>query len=138
MNILDIVTGSETLSQEPPASREAIDVSANTLGLKFPQEYVEFLLISNGAEGFTTSEDPGYFRLYNIEKLCERNFGQEIPQRFPGYLLIGSDGGEVMFLVNTTEDLPQPVLMVPFIGDGLNDAEKIGDSFTDFLKRIAN
>lgn len=137
MSILKIINGAESWSKEPPATQAAIDECSKSLGLCFPEQYVEFLLATNGAEGFTPAEHKaGYFKLYPTDRLVERNQGLEVQNKHPGYLAIGSNGAGELFLINTQSD-EQPVLMVPDIDDDMKHAWTVGKSFEDFLEGVS-
>jgi hypothetical protein len=102
------------------------------LGKKLPAEYVEFLKLSNGGEGFVGKH---YLILWPVEELSEANKGYEVEESAPGLLAFGSDGGGEAFGFDTR--IPDwPVVLVPFIVMDWDDAIPVVDSFGGFFKRL--
>jgi len=136
MTIREILNNLDSKVKNPPATNVEIEDCAQKLNVVFCDDYIEFLLNSNGAEGFTPEDHAaGYFRLYSTDRIVERNCGYEIPSKFPGYIAIGTNGGGELFLMDTKSP-KQPVLMVHAIEDDFEYAIAFGESFFDFLKGI--
>jgi len=137
MDIEKIVSQASSWSKTTVATRSAIEKCANDLGLSFPPDYVRFLLVSNGAEGYTPPQHiAGYFALYTVEELVACNEGYEIQKRFPGYLSIGTNGAGELFLLNTLAK-DQPTLMVRASDNTLKNAIVVGTNFAAFLQSIS-
>lgn len=137
MTIQEIVNQSTSWTKNPPATLEAIENCSTLPGFKVPDEYAEFLLICDGAEGFTPPNHPApYFTLFRTERLIIRNQVLEVQRNHPGFLAIGSDGADDLFLMNTRLS-KSPILMVPAMDDTLECAETVGCSFAEFLQRIS-
>lgn len=136
MTIQEIVNLSSSWSRNPPASRQMVLDCATSLALRFPENYVEFLLLSNGGEAYTSPEHPaGYFILFTTEKLVTINKMMEVQTTFPGHLAIGSNGYEEMFLMNTLVE-EAPVVMIPELDNDMEFGTNIGNSFQEFLIEI--
>ena len=104
--------------------------SERELEKKLPAEYVEFLKLSNGGEGFVGEH---YLILYRVEELVEMNKGFE--EYAPGLLVFGSDGGGEAFGFDTR--IPDwPVVLMPFIGMDWKDAIPVVDSFGGYFKKL--
>lgn len=73
---------------------EIISELENKLRVKFPIDYIEFMLFSNGYEG---SIGESYIAIWLIEELIEANESCEVEEYTPGLILFGSDGGEEAF-----------------------------------------
>lgn len=139
MNIRSIIEKSNTWPKRQPATDEQIARCFKELCLNIPKEYEEFLLSSNGAEGFSPdSITPGYFILWSTDELPGLNLGYEVQTNFPGYLAIGSNGGGELLLLNTENNSSQPVLMIPAIEYDLQEAWSVGHNLADFLTKIGN
>ena len=54
-----------------PATTEEINAAEKELGLEFPKSYVDFLLITNGAEGSIGEEN--YLVLWSVNEIVELN-----------------------------------------------------------------
>jgi hypothetical protein len=103
-----------------------------TLGKRLPVEYIEFLRFSNGGEGFVGEH---YLILWGAEELGPSNRDCEVEEYAPGLLMFGSDGGGEAFGFDTRVS-DWPVVVVPFIGSGWEDALPLVDSFGGFFQRL--
>lgn len=121
------------LSHGPGATDNAITEAERQLGLKFPAEYVEFLKIANGGEGFIGKG--AYAMLWCIQELASMNRAYEVQKNAPGLLIFGSDGGGEAYGFDT-RDPHWPIVQVPFIGMDWRSAQPLGDTFASFLKHL--
>ena len=102
-------------------------------GLNLPDDYVEFLRRRNGGEGFIGDS---YLILWKLEELVEFNRDYEVTEYCPGLLLIGSSGGGEAYAFDTRE-ANWPMVQVPFVGMDPSVIERVGNSFSDFLRALA-
>lgn len=112
-----------------PASENNIRKVEELLSINFPQEYYDFLLISNGGEG---AIGQSYLVLWKIEDLIELNDAYGVEEFAPGLLIIGSDGGDTAYCIDIRSDLKQFV-QVPFIGMDLSEVQSCSNDFKGFL-----
>ena len=79
-----------------PADLNKIIELENILSVKFPQDYKDFMMISNGYEG---KIGKSYVRLLNIENINEytKNYCGDF---FPWLIYIGTDGGNEMYVID--------------------------------------
>jgi hypothetical protein len=122
------------LNRRPGATDAMIAESERKLGLKLPAEYVEFLKVSNGGEGFIGPN--AYVMLWPVEELAERNRSYEVGDATPGLLIFGSNGGGEAygFDIRTPHF---PIVQVPFIVLSWDDALPVGGSFDEFLAQLS-
>ena len=66
--------------------------------IKFPDDFIEFLLESNGAEGFVGRS---YLVISSLDEMKEINKISDIGKYIPGLFLIGSDGGGESYALDT-------------------------------------
>ena len=114
-------------------SAHAIAECERHFGQEFPNDYRDFMMFSNGGEGFVGPNS--HLRLWKIEELSEMNDGYEVAQYLPGGLLFGTDGGGEAFGF----DLRAPqitIVKVPFIVMEWEDALLLADSFDGFLRQL--
>ena len=64
---------------------------------QLPRAYLDFLRISNGAEG-PRGVDPGWFVAWAPEDVLEPSEGYAIPEHLPGYFAFDSNGGAWHFV----------------------------------------
>lgn len=125
----------EILTEYPlhtPASSEDITKAEAALGHSLPSDYREFLLRSNGGEGFIGSH---YLVLWQAEELAIFNADYQVQECAPGFLLFGADGGGEG-LAFDTRTAPFPVVQLPFVGLGLEDGLPVAESFTHLILRM--
>jgi hypothetical protein len=112
------------------ASKDSLSRVQAHFGLNFPSDYLNFLLRTNGGEGLIGSE---YLILWSIDDLITLNDAYSVDKFAPGLILIGSDGGDTAYAIDTrTSDLC--FIEVPFIGMDLQEVKTCGKKFLDFLE----
>jgi hypothetical protein len=130
--VLDLERFLVSFERRPGASHAAIAGAEEQLRVKLPREYVEFLRLTDGGEGFIGG---GYAILWAVEELHSANQDYEFMKYVPGFLSFGSDGGGEAFGFDTRDSL-WSIVEVPFIGGGWHDARPLGASFNAFLKQL--
>jgi SMI1 / KNR4 family (SUKH-1) len=130
MNIGDIWPNFEI---NPPADPAAIAAAEHGLGHSLPGEYMEFLRVTNGAEGPIGTQ--GYLQLWRVEELVPLNEAYEVATFAPGLLLFGSDGGGSGYGFDT--ETTGGVVEVPFVGMNRTEIRPIADTFNEYLKHLA-
>ncbi len=122
----------EKFNFQPSATDELIRSSETELSLQLPGQYIEFLRIGNGGEGFIGES---YAILWDVSELASLNTSYESNKWAPGFLIFGSDGGDEAFGFDTRK--PRwLVVQIPFVGMDWNEARSLGDSFNEFLERL--
>ena len=114
-----------------PSNLEVISEIENKLGVKFPSDYIEFMLFSNGYEG---SIGESYIAIWPIEELIEANESCEVEEYTPGLILFGSDGGEEAFAFDMRTDNIKYV-MVPYMLEFEAVIDQ-GNSIMEFFERL--
>ncbi len=123
----------KALKQRPSATNYQIANSENQLGVKLPAEYVQFLKLTNGGEGFIGS---AYVQLWGVDELVSMNEAYEVQTCVPGALLFGSDGGGEAYGFDT-QSPGWLIVKIPFIELDWNEAESIAQTFDGFLQYIS-
>lgn len=122
--------GSMRLS--PPASRYAVIEAFAIHGLVPPQDYVEFLIATNGADGALTPSI--YLSLWRLEDIFSSNELYAVEEFAPGLLLFGSDGGGTAFAFDLTDEWI--VVEIPFVPLFREEMSKIASTFSGFLDAL--
>ena len=117
-----------------PAPEEAISALLEILGKSPPEEYLAFLRMASGGEGFAGDE---YVMLWRCEDLIEYNQRYQVEELAPGFFLIGSNGGGEAYGFNLSSGSSN-LYQLPFIGMESQYANKVVDSFDLFLAGIAS
>ena len=99
----------------------------NQLGFEPPQGYLAYLLATESVYQF------GGAYLVEDDELLAFNADHEAEEFYPGYFLIGSDGGgEVFAIEKTTGNFVQ----LPFIGHDEETATVVGRTWPEFLEYL--
>jgi hypothetical protein len=112
-------------------SRE-IQALETTLKIKFPKDFVDFFLMSNGCDGMVGKN---YLSIWPLDQILPLNDAYVVREFAPGLILFGSDGGEMAYGFDTRND---QIVEVPFIGMSLDDVKPIGTTFEELLKYLFN
>ncbi len=104
------------------------------LGYDLPMDYKHFLntYTEHEIEIFDHS-----VILWDLFELIEINADYLIFEEFSDVLSIGSNGGGECIALDFIDEKPS-VILFPFIGMERSDFIKIGNSFSDFLRRLDN
>ena len=130
----DLSSAARDLDARSPATDTALATAEREIGAKLPHQYIEFLKVRNGGEGFVGSNS--YVMLWRAEELASLNQAYQVQKYAPGLLLFGSDGGGEAFGFDTrTSDWE--IVQVPFVGMAWELAEPVAKSFEEFLAHLA-
>jgi hypothetical protein len=114
-----------------PASESAIKKVEELINITFPEEYYDFLLISNGGEGPVGEE--AYLALWKVEDLIKLNDDYGVEE----LLIIGSDGGDTAYCIDRRGEM-QSFVEVPFIVMDLDEVEHCSNDFKGFIQFLSN
>ena len=119
-----------------PATAEALAGAQEALA-ELPEGYLEFLAYSNGGEGDVPFIQD-WVQLWPAEQLPELNAAYEVSEFLPGYIAIGSNGGDMMLALDVRSGQSTPVCTVPFIGMAETEVEVIAPSLGGFLGALSS
>ena len=120
------------LETRPGASIEMIRDRERELGVRFPPDYVELMLLTNGLEGFI--EDRAYIRVHPIEEMMDDRLQRDAAEYWPGLIIFGDDGAREGFAFDTRAE-EMPIVMFSWVG-GPEDAVVQGRTIAEFLTRV--
>lgn len=112
-------------------NEESINTYEQKLGINLPSEYKEFLLFSNGIEGFVGES---YLALFRLEDLLLVH--QTTKKDAPNLLVIGTDGGGTDFVFDIEENFV--VKEVQAISLGVDTPKLCANNFSSFLEYLFN
>ena len=120
----------DNLNLKQPAAEAALKQLRSASRL--PNDYVDFLRVSNGAEGFVGSS---YLILFAAEAIESINQAAAVDRLAPGLIIFGSDGGGKSYAFDTRRE---EVTIVEFFDMDIGDEEPTvcAKSFTGFLKHL--
>lgn len=124
----------KALNLNPPSSKELISRVESKFGIKFPKEYVEFMMCYNGAEG---SIGNSYLVIWPIEEIVPSHEGYAVEEFAPGIVLFGSDGGGTAFAFDI-RFRNTPIVEVPFIGMDISELTYCAETLNEFLEYLYN
>ena len=100
-------------------------------GMALPEDYLDFMCEHDGGEGPLGENNYGCF--FRLEELAEINEEYDVPNSWPGYLVIGSDMGGQLWAYHPGKKIYCQI-------DSCNTDEDtystISDSFASFLIRM--
>lgn len=106
----------------------------SSLHAQLPADYLEFMRVSNGAEG-PVGED-AYVVLWPVEEIFELNETYRVDDFAPGLVLFGTDGGNTGFAFDRRAEDPQ-IVSVPLVGMSLGEVELRGSTLTALLRGLS-
>lgn len=114
-----------------PVTMNELDEVQKSLGINLPEQYANFMLLSNGYEGLIGNS---YVVIWKIEDLVGLNDGYAVKEFSPHLIIFGSDGGGEAYAFDTTKEMQ--IVNAPFIGLGLEDEKVIAKVFNEFIKKV--
>ena len=95
-------------------------------------DYADVLAKHNGLEGLVGSEK--YLQLWRAEDIVGLNAAYHVQDFAPGIDLIGTDGGDTGYGIET---VTKRYVSVPLVGMSRNAVREIGANFEEFLEKLA-
>lgn len=123
----------DKLGHNASASDEVIQAFQEASGIALPQDYIRFLQLKNGGEGFLGRNS--YVILWCVDELLALNHSYNVKEYAPGLFFFGSDGGGEAYAFDTRAKMS--IVKVPFVGMSLDLVEDIAPNFEEFLEILA-
>ncbi|WP_275787081.1 SMI1/KNR4 family protein [Pararhizobium gei] len=120
------------LHLDAPVDPGLVDGLPASLGVALPEDYIDFLKMHNGGEGFIGDN---YIIFWKAEELADFNREYEVEQYAPGILLFASSGGGEGYGFDTQSE-GMPIVRVPFIGMTRDDAELVAQNLPDLFAKL--
>jgi hypothetical protein len=115
-----------------PATETSLSELRESVGIDLPDDYLSFLRVHDGGEGFFGDS---YLMLWRAGELIELNRAYEISVYAPGLFAFGSDGGGEAFAFDFRSK-PPALVSVPFVGMDLGLTRQIASDFRSFLRAL--
>jgi hypothetical protein len=119
------------IDKNNPISIEKFKSIISEIPFHLPDQYLEFMKESNGAD-FTFDES--YLILWPLTDLIKLNKAYSTGEFIPDFYLIGSDGGDTAYAVSKKTG---GFYKMPFIGISKKEACFISDNFNGFLSKLS-
>lgn len=127
-----IIKESKNWSKADPATEEDIHKLISESKIKFEDDYISFLKISNGGEG-ELPLNPYWFQIWPAEEIIENNKNYEVDINAPSFIAFGSNGGGEMLVFKILDGKTNGIYCIPFIPMDENDAEFISKDFISLV-----
>jgi hypothetical protein len=114
------------------APQHIVDEVQQQLGIKLPDDYLDFMRETNGAVGFVGSS---FLRIYELEEIRPANQRLESDKFTPGLIVFGSNGGGLAYAYDMRAR-PVNIVEIDFVSIKSADAKLRGRSFEDFLEKL--
>jgi hypothetical protein len=119
------------LRLKPGANLRLIRQAEGELDVSFPEDYINFIIKSNGATGDVGGS---YLQLWPIEDVLSRNTALGVAEYAQSLVLFGSDGGGLAYGFNY-QSTPMTIVGVDYVSIGVDEDTVIcGYSFVEFLE----
>lgn len=118
-----------------PASEKGINDVELEMGINFPDQYKEFMMESNGAEG--SIGENSYLAIWSVEEIVPLNKDAKVEEFTPGLVFFASDGGGMAYAFDKRDE-NVPIVEIPDDSIHIEDAKLIGKTFNDFLQNLYN
>ena len=120
----------------PGASEDAIQQLVDALSIELPSAYLALLKLTNGGEG-PLSRQPYHLQLDAAETVMETAISERLDDFFPGFLIIGSNGGGEYIALDAREAGGLPVVALDMTNGDLRDTLLlIAKDFDAFMELI--
>lgn len=116
-----------------PAIVDFLKDSEAKLGIKFPDQYKEFMLESNGSEGNVGTSS--YLVIWPIEIIVQLNEEYAVNEFTLGLVYFGSDGGGMAYAFDNRVK-ETSIVEIPFESIDIEDAKICGNTFIEFLQNL--
>jgi hypothetical protein len=118
------------------ASPEALARLRACAPAALPERYLALLAYSNGGEGPLAAQ-PYRFALDSAETVAEAVETRMHEEYFPGFLMIGSNGGGEFVALDLRKCAPWPIVALDMVNSDLDEsALTIADDFDAFLELV--
>jgi hypothetical protein len=121
----------DRMDLNPPTTEEFLKDVEVKLGIRLPDQYKEFMLESNGAEGNVGTNS--YLAIWPIEQIVQLNEEYAVNEFTPGLVYFGSDGGGMAYAFDNRVK-ETPIVEFPFESINIEDAKLCGNTFNEFLQ----
>ena len=98
-----------------------------------PRDYAEFLMQSNGLEGFVTNDQ--YLMLWRAEDVVGLNKAYSTNEFLPDVTLVGTDGGDTGFGYDQAN---KRYISVPLVGMTTDEVQIMGETFEEFVQKLVS
>ena len=117
------------LDLEDGVSLEVVKHAQKELGLELPDDYVNFVTLHNGGEGWVGNS---YLILWSVEKILSITEETGFAEFNTGFYIFGSNGGGEAYAFDARSgDLS--IVEIPYIGSP-EDAIYCGRTFQEFIE----
>jgi hypothetical protein len=125
----------ESLALSPSASEEAIDALVSEVKFSLPEEYLDLLRLSNGAEGKLGISPLSFIIIWPAEEVVLANREYGINEESPELLVFGKDAATGAFAFDT-RFFPMPVIEADFID--FDYKKRVANDFMHFLRVMSS
>ncbi|OQW61047.1 MAG: hypothetical protein A4S17_09815 [Proteobacteria bacterium HN_bin10] len=120
----------------PGASDDAVQHLVDAISIELPAAYLALLKLTNGGEG-PLSRQPYHLQLDAAETVVETAISGRLEEFFPGFLIIGSNGGGEYIALDARAPDGLPVVALDMTNADLRDTVlPIAKDFDAFVELI--
>lgn len=129
----DIWKLTQTMEYNLPSCEEDIKKVESEMDIIFPIQYKEFMLKTNGSEGFIGENS--YLAIWSIEEIVPFNKEGKVEEFTPGLVQFASDGGGMVYAFDKRNE---EILIVEIADDSIHieEAKFLAKTFAEFLQYL--
>jgi hypothetical protein len=117
--------------RRPACDQQVLVELRSKIPFELPEEYFEFLSISNGGNG-SLPVSPLWFQLWAAEEIIENNNGYQRQEFYPELFLIGSNGGGSCIAFDISGGA-RPVVAMDWYDSKRECVDQVAPTFRDFV-----
>ncbi len=114
------------------STQDKISALNGAYSFRLPQDYLDFLLATDGGEGFVGAR---YIVVWRTDEVVRFNEEYQFPKYAPRFVCFGSNGGGEGFAFDLGGTTEGQVVQIPFIGMSPESAMPVVDSFSHLFRR---
>jgi hypothetical protein len=113
------------------APQDEIERAEQLIGAQFPRDLADFMGQADAAEGFVGD---AYLAMWPVASLADLNLKARVPEFAPDLVFVATDGGGGGFAFHRAT---LAFVNAPMIGMRIVEHAPVGQTFGDFLRRMA-
>ena len=114
-----------------PATKEEIEQIEKEFNIKLPEDYKNFMLTTNGAEG--PLGEYGYLAIFDTKEVKEYNTENPLKKSFPELFFIASIRGGYAYALDTRKQ-PMKYVQVDDFATNYDEIEETADTFEKLIE----
>jgi hypothetical protein len=122
--------------RQPPAEESEIEQLIRTSPVQLPEDYLDFLRLSNGGSG-PLEISPLWFYIWGAREVVQNNMAYEREIFYPDLYLFGACDGN-LFGFNLLSRFPWRLIAIDFLDSKRECVDDLGTDFMQFARSLGD